>query len=89
MTRYDSPLRTPQTRSLRGRQRTETVFEYRTVVVGPQEPVGAVRAYLVSEAEQNRWELAKTILYQGGARKFWLRRKVVPVSSLVAGGSVR
>ena len=39
------------------------------------------RKALTDEAEYGRWELARTLLYMGGWRKVWLRRKIIKVSS--------
>ena len=40
-----------------------------------------VRKMLTDEAEYGRWELARTQLYIGGARRVWLRRRIMRVSS--------
>ena len=40
-----------------------------------------MRRLLTDEAEYGRWELARTRVYVGGARKVWLRRKAMQVAS--------
>ena len=39
---------------------------------------------LTEQAEYGRWELARTLLFAGGERKVWLRRKVIRVRSTLA-----
>jgi hypothetical protein len=39
------------------------------------------RQLLTAEAEYGRWELARTVLYEGGARKVVLRRRAMRVAS--------
>jgi len=36
---------------------------------------------LTDEAEYGRWELARTLVYAGGERRIWLRRKIIRVES--------
>jgi hypothetical protein len=47
----------------------------------PGTTVPDARRALTEEAEYGRWELARTLLYIGGRRKVWLRRKIIKVSS--------
>jgi hypothetical protein len=30
-------------------------------------------------AEYGRWELSRTVIYEGGVRRMWLRRKIMRV----------
>ena len=39
------------------------------------------RRQLTEEAEYGRWELARTLLFAGGRRTVWLRRRIIRVSS--------
>ena len=39
------------------------------------------RRRLTEEAEYGRWELARTLLFAGGRRRVWLRRRIIRVSS--------
>jgi hypothetical protein len=37
------------------------------------------REMLAHEAEYGKWELARVLLYRGGARRVWLRRRAMKV----------
>lgn len=52
-------------------------FEWRVVEIPRDVSRSDARALLTEHAEYGQWELAKSILYQGGARKVWLRRRVI------------
>ena len=39
---------------------------------------------LTEQAELGRWELSRTLLFAGGERKVWLRRKIIRVRSTLA-----
>ena len=39
----------------------------------------ATREMLADQAEYGKWELQRVQIYRGGARKVWLRRRVVRV----------
>lgn len=56
-------------------------YEYRVVRLARDTSRGDARRLLTDEAEYGRWELARTLLYAGGERKVWLRRKVIRVRS--------
>jgi hypothetical protein len=60
--------------------RTPAEFEYRVLTVGRGADRGRLRQQLTDEAEYGKWELARTLVYVGGARKVWLRRKVMRVA---------
>lgn len=50
------------------------------VVTYPRGTTAAqVHRALTDHAEYGRWELARVIRYEGGARRAWLRRKVIRV----------
>lgn len=61
--------------------RKHSQYEYRVVTFEPDTTVPDARRLLTEEAEYGRWELARTLLYIGGRRKVWLRRKIIKVSS--------
>jgi len=61
--------------------RKHSQYEYRVVRFDPGTTVPDARRLLTEEAEYGRWELARTLLYIGGRRKVWLRRKIIKVSS--------
>lgn len=56
-------------------------YEYRVLTIGRETGRSQARAMLTEEAEYGRWELARTLVYAGGSRKVWLRRKVIRVRS--------
>lgn len=56
-------------------------YEFRVLTLPPTASRSRVRQLLTEEAEYGRWELARTRLYLGGARKVWLRRKIIRVRS--------
>lgn len=64
-----------------GHRDGDTGFEYLIVTVAPGESVAAARRALAEHSEYGRWELARTCIYRGGARRYWMRRRVMRVSS--------
>lgn len=56
-------------------------YEHRLLTLGHDVSRAEVRRLLLDEAEQGRWELARTILYTGGVRKIWLRRRIIRARS--------
>jgi hypothetical protein len=55
--------------------------ETRVIVLPASLSRTEARAMLADEAEYGKWELARLVRYSGGARKVWLRRRVINVSS--------
>lgn len=60
---------------------TASHFEFRVVDVPREASRSEVRQLLTEQAEYGRWELARTRIYIGGARKVWLRRRTMRVPS--------
>lgn len=56
-------------------------YEYRVVTIPRTTSRGDARRLLTEQAEYGRWELARTLLYTGGDRKVWLRRRIIRVRS--------
>ena len=56
-------------------------YEFRVVTIPRTTSRGDARRMLTDEAEYGRWELARAVLYAGGERKVWLRRKTMRVRS--------
>lgn len=54
-------------------------YEYRMMTFGRQVTREESRRALVEAAEHGDWELTRTLLYLGGARRVWLRRRKVRV----------
>lgn len=70
--RTDSPGRAS------GRQ---PAYEFRVITLDRTTGRSQVREMLAQEAEYGQWELARTVLYVGGLRKLWLRRRLHRVVS--------
>ncbi|HMO10119.1 MAG TPA: DUF5703 family protein [Actinotalea sp.] len=56
-------------------------YEYRVLTIDRTTSRSDASRLLTDQAEYGRWELARTRLYAGGARKVWLRRKIIRVAS--------
>lgn len=59
--------------------RAATRYEYRMLTIGPEVSRSDARRLLTDEAEYGHWELARSVLFTGGRRKVWLRRKTMQV----------
>lgn len=68
---------TPHYLQVRGKKTPH--YEYRTIVVPVSASKTEAHAYLSLEAETGKWELDRTVIYQGGLTKYWLKRKVFSV----------
>jgi hypothetical protein len=56
-------------------------YEYRVLSINRSTSRADAQQLLTSEAEYGRWELARTLVYLGGSRRVWLRRKIIRVRS--------
>lgn len=56
-------------------------WEHLVITVAPDESLAQARQRLVEHAEYGQWELQRSLLYKGGTRRFWLRRKAMKVES--------
>ena len=54
-------------------------YEYRVLTFGRGVSRADIRRTLGEHAEYEHWELARTVLYVGGLRRAWLRRRVIRV----------
>jgi len=54
-------------------------YEYLILSVRADESAPLAYQRLREHAEYGRWELERSLLYIGGSRRFWLRRKVFRV----------
>ena len=59
-------------------------FEYLVITSFPGEPKNVARAALREHADNGKWELMRTCRYEGGAYKYWLRRRVMRIGSTLA-----
>ncbi|WP_029287525.1 DUF5703 family protein [Cellulomonas sp. HZM] len=56
-------------------------YEFRVLTIPRTTSRGDARRMLTEQAEHGRWELARSVLYVGGERRVWLRRKIIRVRS--------
>lgn len=63
--------------------RQSAQFDYRVVAVGRGADRAALHQQLTDAAEYGKWELARTRVYVGGARKMWLRRRIIRVARTI------
>lgn len=56
-------------------------WEYLVITVSPDESLAQARRRLVEHAEYGKWELQRSIVYRGGMRRFWMRRRIIRVRS--------
>ncbi|WP_337060771.1 DUF5703 family protein [Kineococcus sp. G2] len=63
-----------------GRRRSGDQYEYRVLTLSRETTRAEARQLLTEQAEYGHWELARVRLYLGGARRVWLRRKIIRVA---------
>jgi Family of unknown function (DUF5703) len=54
-------------------------YEYRVLVLPRGTSRQEARQLLTEHAEYGRWELARVLVYMGGARRVWLRRRILRI----------
>lgn len=54
-------------------------YEHLVLTFGRDVSRADIRRALVEHAEYHQWELARSVVYQGGLRRAWLRRKIIRV----------
>lgn len=64
-------------------RRSGAEYEYRVVTFSRETSREAASTQLTEEAEYGRWELARVVVYMGGARRVWLRRRIMRVRRTV------
>ncbi|TWE12747.1 DUF5703 family protein [Rudaeicoccus suwonensis] len=57
-----------------------TEYEFRVLTFPRDTSRADVRQALTDHAEYGHWELARTRVYMGGARRVWLRRRIIRVA---------
>lgn len=65
--------------STRGRPSSSSRLEWRVIEIPRDVPRADTRSLLTEQAEYGRWELARSQILYGGARRVWLRRRVMRV----------
>jgi hypothetical protein len=63
-------------------------YQYRVMVFPSWVSAGDLCRAVAQEAEYGHWELSRLRLYLGGARKVWLRRKIIRVERTAWSGTV-
>ena len=63
----------------RGRPPASSRFEWRVVDIPRDVTRNETRTLLTEQAEYGRWELSRSQILYGGARRVWLRRRVMRV----------
>ena len=64
---------------VRARQPSRSNYEWRVVDLPASISRSDARALLTEHAEYGKWELARSVLFIGGARRVWLRRRTMRV----------
>ena len=64
---------------VRGRRAPSTRYEWRVVDIPAAVSRAEARTMLTEHAEYGQWELARTLVFIGGARRVWLRRRTMRV----------
>lgn len=54
-------------------------YEYLTLTVAPREHVADARARVREHAEYGKWELTRSAVLYGGARRYVMRRRIIRV----------
>lgn len=63
-------------------------YEYLVITSFPTESKHVARAALREHADNGKWEHVRTLRYEGGASKYWMRRKVIRVVSTLGGSGL-
>lgn len=63
----------------RGKPQGSSRMEWRVIDIPRDVPRSDTRSLLTEQAEYGRWELARSQILYGGARRVWLRRRVMRV----------
>lgn len=54
-------------------------YEYLTLTVAPREQLADARARVREHAEYGKWELMRSAVLYGGARRYVMRRRIIRV----------
>jgi len=63
----------------RARRSPRSSYEWRVVDIPTSMSRSDARALLTEHAEYGKWELARSVLFVGGARRVWLKRRTMRV----------
>ena len=59
---------------------TSDEYEYRVITFPRDIPGSVVRRALAEHAEYGHWELARVRRFMGGARRVWIRRRIIRIT---------
>lgn len=59
--------------------RMDAGYEYLVISVAPQDSLAKARARLLEHSELGQWELQRSVIFYGGRRKYWMRRRAIKV----------
>lgn len=54
-------------------------WEYMVITCQPRQSLAEARRQVIDHAEYGHWELRRSVIYSGGIRKYWLRRRRIRV----------
>jgi hypothetical protein len=63
-------------------------YQYRVLIFPSGVSAGDLCRAIAQEAEYGHWELSRLLMYFGGSRKVWLRRKIIRVERTVWPGTL-
>lgn len=55
-------------------------FEYLVLTCQPGQSLAEARRHLAEHTEYGRWELRRSVIYSGGLRRYWMRRRMMRVT---------
>ncbi|WP_427018965.1 DUF5703 family protein [Pseudarthrobacter sp. P1] len=58
-------------------------YEYLVLTLTPADSLPLAHQRLREHAEYGKWELERSLLYIGGGRQYWLRRRIFRVERTV------
>lgn len=66
--------------------RTHDDYEFQVVTIPRGASLGLARTAVTEQAEYGRWDLVRTQLFYGGARKVWMRRRIMRIEPTMVVG---
>ena len=70
-------------RSVEQRLYQDRNYEYMVISVERDESLSEARRRVLEHSEYGKWELHRSVLYLGGHRRYWMRRKVMNVARTI------
>lgn len=63
------------------RGRSAADYEFQVVTLPRGTSLTLARAEVADEVDRGRWDMVRTRMYVGGARKVWMRRRIIRMRS--------